>query len=177
MSIDLNSLPGLLDLENCQTYRAFIYPNSFPRRGSDLENDNSSSIWSRGYSKDFIYEDSNGLVPNQVNLSQIISFELTQDSLTLLWKERFACRSIDIKIIQKPFLYKNQSHHEQIVLEIIDYQGGDPIDISKLVTCMTHRWEIFVGNILIFFQDFKTLKNGDTKVLQHILNLDSSIIS
>ena len=75
MSIDLNSLPGLLDLENCQTYRAFIYPNSFPR-GGDLENDNSSSIWSRGYSKDFIYEDSNGLVPNQVNLSQIISFEL-----------------------------------------------------------------------------------------------------
>ena len=160
MSIDLNLLPGLLDLENCQTYKVFIYPNSFPRGDSGK----NISTWSEGYSKSFTYQDSYGLAPNKVNLSQVISFELTQEFLTLLWKERFACESIDIKIIQKPFLYKNQSQHEQIVLEHDDYESGDPIDISKLVTCMTHRWEIFVENVLIYFQDFKTLKNGDTKV-------------
>ena len=65
MSIDLNMLPGLLELKNCQTYILKIYPNSFPGRGENTVKGN----WYQGLEKNFTYSNEEGLAPNQVELS------------------------------------------------------------------------------------------------------------
>ena len=88
-------------------------------------------------------------------LSDAILFNFDQEYLTLSWNEPFACQSLDLKIIEKPYLYKNHSYQENIVLEMNKYTSGKSVDITDLHTCMSHRWEIFHQNKLLYFQDFK----------------------
>ena len=76
--------------------------------------------WTQGNVTDFTY-----VVPtNKIDLENDIEFSLNDLSLSLKWNEPFTCYPLDLKIIQKPYLHKNHSHHEIIINESNDYQSG-----------------------------------------------------
>ena len=74
---------------------------------------------------DFTYIVPSTLVgPNKIDLENDIQFNLDELNLSLQWMEPFICHPLDLKIIQKPYLYKNHSQHEVILNESKDYQSG-----------------------------------------------------
>ena len=110
-------IPGLLALKNCKKYSLRIYPDTFP---ANQIGDRIGKKWTQGNVTDFTY-----IVPtNTIDLENDIEFNLDDISLSLKWNEPFTCDPLDLKIIQKPYLHKNHSHHEVIISESNDYQTG-----------------------------------------------------
>jgi hypothetical protein len=152
MTLDLNMVPGMLTLKNCQTYHLWIYPESFPDR---LDPDYKHFQWNEGLKETFVYADHAKVGPNKIKPNEAISIKLGGNDMSLIWDTSFTCHHLTLKVIQLPYLYKNHSHNEIIFHEDLDYTSGR--SINGLLPCMSYRCELHAMNEVIYSQDFKTL--------------------
>ena len=159
--IDLHSIAGMLNLQNCHNYTLWIYPDTFENLRENV------TIWSQGNETNFIYQNTDKYGPNTFDISEAITMETDEENFSLTWDEEFICKPLALQIIQMPYLYKNHSEHlDTVITNLPDYQSGQLVNLNTALPCMTHRYELLDSQKVIHTEEFKTLPSEKLQKLQ-----------
>ena len=119
----MSTVPGVVGMDNCQSYSVSIYPDSFPGLKED------ASTWDQGFTHQFDYQTPTGDGPNVLDTSQLMLVKTGDDgesvgstTITLDLKkvsEYLACTPVHIT------LQTRQSINQTSISNEITIDQGD----------------------------------------------------
>ncbi len=141
VKVDLHMVPGILTLQNCETYSWTLRPKGMLR-------DQSAGAWYDGVGGEFQYVLDNGQVPNQVVSQEGVVREVNSDAAVMSWPAPFTCKDYGLAVKSHRYLYSDDSSPSTILNQSFAYDVTEH-RIGDLLPCLPYEVELYENSELL----------------------------